>query len=230
MQLTIDTSTDIASLVLIQNGEALAESTWRCEQSHTTQLLPHLVDLLAQNKLSLQSISGVMVVKGPGSYNGLRVGISTAKGLAFSLGIPLIGLSSLELAAYQHAGTGMPICPILNAGRGEIATALYQKKGSEWSQLAPEHITTVDQLLPQITTKTVFCGEFVSSIAAELRNQLKDKAVTPPPATPAQRASLFAKLGRMRLEAGEYDDPLTLQPLYLRRPQITKSKRYRIGA
>ncbi|HUV57083.1 MAG TPA: tRNA (adenosine(37)-N6)-threonylcarbamoyltransferase complex dimerization subunit type 1 TsaB [Dehalococcoidales bacterium] len=230
MQLAIDTATDTASLVLIQNGEVLAESTWRCEQSHTTQLLPHLVDLMEQNKLSLQSISGVIVVKGPGSYNGLRVGISTAKGLAFSLGIPIIGISSLELAAYQHADTGLPIRPILNAGRGEIATALYQKKDSEWSQLTPEHITTVDQLLPQITTKTVFCGEFVSSIATELRNQFKEKAVIPPPPTPAQRASLFAKLGRMRLEAGSYDDPVTLQPLYLRRPQITKSKRYGIGA
>ncbi len=224
MQLAIDTATDTASLVLIQNGEVLAESTWRCEQSHTTQLLPHLVDLLNQHNLSLQSVDCIIVVRGPGSYNGLRVGISTAKGLAFSLGIPIIGISSLELAAYQHADTGLPICPILNAGRGEIATAIYQKKNNKWSQLAPEHITTVDQLLPQITTKTVFCGEFVPSIATELRNQLKEKAVIPPPAIPAQRASLFAKLGQMRLEAGEYDDPLTLQPLYLRRPQITTPK------
>jgi len=224
MQLAIDTATDTASLVLIQNGEVLAESTWCCEQSHTTQLLPHLVDLLNQHNLSLQSVKGIIVDKGPGSYNGLRVGISTAKGLAFSLGIPIIGISSLELAAYQHADTGLPICPILNAGRGEIATAIYQKKNSKWSQLAPEHITTIDQLLPQITTKTVFCGEFVPSIATELRNQLKEKAVIPPPAIPAQRASLFAKLGQMRLEAGEYDDPLTLQPLYLRRPQITTPK------
>jgi len=224
MQLAIDTATDTASLVLVQNGEVLAESTWCCEQSHTTQLLPHLVDLLEQNKLSLQSVSGVIVVKGPGSYNGLRVGISTAKGLAFSLGIPIIGISSLELAAYQHADTGLPVCPMLNAGRGEIATALYQKKDNKWSQLAPEHITTVDQLLPQITTKTVFCGALVSSIATELRNQLQEKAVIPPPPTPAQRASLFAKLGQMRLEAGSYDDPVTLQPLYLRQPQITKPK------
>ncbi len=224
MQLAIDTATDTASLVLVQNGEVLAESTWCCEQSHTIQLLPHLVDLLNQNNLSLQSVDCIIVVRGPGSYNGLRVGISTAKGLAFSLGIPIIGISSLELEAYQHADTGLPICPILNAGRGEIATATYQKKNNKWSQLAPEHITTVDQLLPQINTKTVFCGEFIPSIATELRNQLKEKAVISSPVTPAQRASLFAKLGRMKLEAGSYDDPVTLQPLYLRRPQITKPK------
>ena len=224
MQLAIDTATDTASLVLFQNGEVLAELTWCCEQSHTIQLLPHLVDLLEQNKLSLQSVSSVIVVKGPGSFNGLRVGISTAKGLVFSLGIPIIGISSLELEAYQHADTGLPVCSILNAGRGEIATALYQKKDNKWSQLTPEHITTVDQLLPRITTKTVFCGEFIPSIATELRNQLKEKAVIPPLATGLQRASLFAKLGQMRAEAGKYDDPVTLQPLYLRQPQITKPK------
>lgn len=224
MQLAIDTSTDRASLVLFQNGEVLAESTWRCEQSHTTQLLPHLADMLNQSKLSLQSASCVIVVKGPGSFNGLRIGISTAKGLAFSLEIPMIGISSLELEAYQHAETGLPICPILDAGRGEIATAIYQKKDNEWRQLTAEHITTVDQLCPQITTKTIFCGEFIPSIATQLRKQLKQRAVISPSASELQRASLLAELGQLRLKAGNYDNPVTLQPLYLRRPQITKPK------
>ncbi len=229
MQLAIDTATDTASLALIQDGKVLAESTWCCERSHTTQLLPHLADLLNRSKLSLQSINCIIVVKGPGSFNGLRVGISTAKGLTFSLGIPIIGISALELEAYQHAETGLPICPILNAGRGEIATALYRKKDNEWQQLTAEHITTIDQLLPQITTKTVFCGEFVSVIAAQLRKQLKQKAIIPPSTTGLRRANLLAKLGQLKLEAGKYDNLATLQPLYLRRPHITKSKRYRIG-
>ena len=85
MQLAIDTSTDMASLALVRGDEVLAELTWRCGQNHTTQLLPHLTHLLNQAKLSLQSANGIIVAKGPGSYNGLRVGISTAKGLAFSL-------------------------------------------------------------------------------------------------------------------------------------------------
>jgi tRNA threonylcarbamoyl adenosine modification protein YeaZ len=162
------------------------------------------------------------VAKGPGSFNGLRAGISTAKGLAFSLGIPIIGISSLEVVAYQHAETGLPICPIFNAGRGEIATAMYQKKDNRWCQLAAEHITTVEALCSEITTKTLFCGEFVPLIARQLRKQLKQKAVIPPTQPP--RASLLAKLGKQRLEAGDYDNPATLQPLYLRRPAITQAK------
>ena len=224
MQLAIDTSTDTASLALVQDNEVLAELTWRCGQNHTTQLLTHLAHLLNQTKLNLQSTSGIIVARGPGSFNGLRVGISTAKGLAFSLGVPIIGISSLEVEAYQHAETGLPVCPIFNAGRGEIATAIYQKKHSEWRQLIAERITTVETLCSQITTKTIFCGEFLPLVATQLTKQLKQKAVIPPPAAGLRRASFLAELGFKRLRAGDYDNLATLQPLYLRRPAITQPK------
>ena len=224
MQLAIDTSTDTASLALVQDNGVLAELTWRCEQNHTTQVLTHLAHLLNQTKLNLQSTSGIIVAKGPGSFNGLRVGISIAKGLAFSLGVPIIGISSLETEAYQHAETGLPVCPIFNARRGEIATALYQKKHNEWRQFITEQITTVETLCSQITTKTMFCGEFIPLIAAQLRKQLKQKAVIPSPVTGLRRAGFLAELGLKRLKAGDYDNPATLQPLYLRRPAITQPK------
>ncbi|MFC1940914.1 tRNA (adenosine(37)-N6)-threonylcarbamoyltransferase complex dimerization subunit type 1 TsaB [Chloroflexota bacterium] len=191
MQLAIDTSTDTASLALVQDDEVLAELTWRCGQNHSTQLLPHLSHLISQAELSLQSADCIIVAKGPGSYNGLRVGISTAKGLAFSLGIPIVGISTLEAEAYQHAETGLPICPIFNAGREEIATAIYQKKGNNWHQLITEHLTTVDTLCSQITTKTIFCGEFVPSVADKLRRQLKQKAIIISPVVGLRRAGFF---------------------------------------
>jgi len=224
MQLAIDTSTDTASIALVQDGEVLVELTWHCGQNHTVELLPRLTYLLNQTGVNLQSTSCVIVAKGPGSFNGLRVGISTAKGLAFSLGIPIVGISTLEVAAYQHADTGLPICPVFNAGRGEIATAMYQKKHNKWYQLIAEHITTVDALCSQITTKTIFCGEFTPLIATQLRKQLKQRAIIPPSAARLRRASFLAELGLQRLKAGSHDNPATLQPLYLRRPPITKPK------
>jgi tRNA threonylcarbamoyl adenosine modification protein YeaZ len=222
MQLTIDTSTDSAGIALVQEGKVLAEATWRCGQNHTVELLPRLVQLLNEAQLELQSINCVIVAKGPGSFNGLRVGISTAKGLAFSLQVPIIGISSLALEAYQHAETGLPICPIFNAGRGEIATALYQKKDNQWRQLAAEHITTVDALCSEISGKTIFCGEYVPLIAGQLKERLRQKAVIAP--DQLRRAGLLAELAKGRLEAGDYDHPATLQPLYLRRPPITQRR------
>jgi len=224
MQLAIDTSTDTASIALAQDGDILAELTWRCGQNHSVELLPRLTNLLNQTGVNLQSVGCIIVARGPGSFNGLRVGISTAKGLAFSLGIPVIGISTLEVEAYPHAEAGLPVCAVFNAGRGEIATAIYQKKRNRWSQLVAEHITTVDVLCSQITTKTIFCGEFIPFISAQLRELLKQKAVILPPASRLRRASFLAELGVERLKAGSYDNVATLQPIYLRRPAITKPK------
>jgi len=222
MLLAIDTSTDSASLALVQDNKVLAEATWRCGQNHSVELLPRLTQLLNEAKVELKSLGCVLVARGPGSFNGLRVGLSTAKGLAFSLDIPIIGVSSLELEACQHAESDLPICPIFNARRGEIATALYRKKDNKWQQLTAEHITTVDALDAEIKGKTLFCGEYVSVIADELRKKLKDKAVIAP--DKPRRASLLAELAKGRLEARDYDSPATLQPLYLRRPAITRRR------
>lgn len=222
MLLAIDTSTESAGLALVQDGKTLAEATWRCGQNHSVELLPHLTQLLQEAKAELQSVSCILVARGPGSFNGLRVGLSTAKGLAFSLDIPIIGLSSLALEACQHAQTELPICPVFNAGRGDIATALYQKRGNEWCQLTPEHITTVEALGPEITKKTLFCGEYLPAIADELKEKLRDKAVIAP--DKPRRAGLLAELAKERLKAEDYDNPTTLQPLYLRRPAITRRR------
>jgi tRNA threonylcarbamoyl adenosine modification protein YeaZ len=224
MQLAIDTSTEIASIALSQNGEVIAELTWRCGQQHTVELLPNLIHLLQQARSSLNSIDGIVVAKGPGSFNGLRVGMSTVKGLAFSLGVPLVGISTLEVEASPYASTGLPICPTHNAGRGEIAAALYQLKDDGWCQLVEEHITTIEVLCSQINTETLFCGELSPVMETQLKSLLPGQVVIPEAVTRLRRAGYLAGLGWQRLERGDFDDPATLQPLYLRKPSITLPK------
>ena len=109
MLLAIDTSTDTASLALAEDKTVLAELTWRSKQNHTTQLLPNLNQLFKLTETNAKSLTAVIVAQGPGSFNGLRVGVSAAKGLAFSLGIPIVGVNSLEVAAYQYVETGLPV-------------------------------------------------------------------------------------------------------------------------
>ena len=224
MQIAIDTSTDTAGLALTENGRILAELTWNCGKNHTVQLLPNLNFLLEQNSLSLESTDCIIVARGPGSYNGLRVGISTARGLAYSLDIPVVGISTLEAEAWQHAGTGLPVCPILNAGREEVATALYCVTDGRWTQLEEEHLITLDDLCSSIKTKTVFCGEYTYKIADELKSTLRENAVIISPVAGLRRAGYLAELGLKRIEAGDYDDTATLQPHYFRGPSITKPK------
>ncbi|MBN2240984.1 MAG: tRNA (adenosine(37)-N6)-threonylcarbamoyltransferase complex dimerization subunit type 1 TsaB [Dehalococcoidales bacterium] len=222
MQLAIDTSTDTASLALADGKNIIAELTWRCGRYHTVQLLPNLEHLLEQNSLSLDDADCIIVARGPGSYNGLRVGLSTARGLAFSLGIPIVGISTLEAEAWQHANTGLPVCPVLNAGREEVATALYRLQNGKWRQLEEEHLATVEELCSGIETETVFCGEYLYSVESEIRETLQSKAITVSPVSGLRRAGFLAELGLKRIEAGDYDDAATLQPHYFRGPSITR--------
>jgi tRNA threonylcarbamoyl adenosine modification protein YeaZ len=225
IQLAIDTSTDTASLALADEADILAELTWRCGQNHTRTLLPNLACLLERVGSTVQSLDAITVAKGPGSFNGLRVGLSTAKGLAFSLGIPIVGVSTLEAAAYQFAGSGLPVCAIQSAGRSEFAAAIYQMKDATWQQVQAEQITTLEGLSVIIFDRTILCGEITPVLHKELKSRLGEKAVIATPAARLRRAGFLAELGRRRLVAKEWDDPACLSPLYLRRPRITKPKR-----
>lgn len=222
MQLAIDTSTETAGLALVKDRQVIAELAWRCGRSHTIQLLPNLQYLLDRNSLSLEDTDCIIVARGPGSYNGLRVGLSTARGLAFSLDIPVVGISTLEAEAWQHADKGLPVCPVLNAGRDEVATATYIMNNGHWTSIREERLTSVEALCAETETKTLFCGEYVYSIAGVITEKLKEKAVIVSPAACLRRPAYLAELGLKRIDAGDYDNPATLQPHYFRGPSITK--------
>jgi len=223
MELAIDTSTDSCSICLSRQGETIAELTWHSAQSHTVELVPNIISMLNQTKISAQSLRAVFVARGPGSFNGLRVGISTAKGLAFALSIPLVGISTLEIEAYPFAFTKLPLCPVHNAGRGEIAAAIY-RQNKEWRCITPEHITTVDTLCQQIKRRTLFCGEIPPPVIEQLQQKLGRHAILPDPAARLRHASYMAALGWQRLNRDQHDNPASLQPLYLRQPPITQRK------
>jgi len=223
MELSIDTSSNIVSVALSHKGEILASLIWQTTRNHTIELLPNLVCLLQQVKVELSSIEAIIVAKGPGSFNGLRVGISTAKGLAFTLSIPLLGVNTLEAEAYLFAFTELPIRPIHKAGREEIVTALYRQKNNEWQCLETENLATVKTLYRRIKQKTLFCGEIPADIANEIQQSLGRQAIISQ-SNSLSRANSLAILGWRKLSKGERDDLVTLQPLYLRPPHITKPR------
>jgi len=223
MELAIDTSTNFASIALSQDGEPITELTWHSRQNHTVELVPNIIHLLHQAKLEAKSLDAIFVAKGPGSFNGLRVGVSTAKGLAFALDIPLVGVTTLEVEAYPFAFTKLPIYPIHNAGRGEIAIALYQQN-NEWHCIEPEHLTTTEMLCQLVKRTALFCGEIPYPAIQELRQKLGDKAIIPEQATRLRHASHLATLGWRYLKSGARDDPASFQPIYLRQPPITQRK------
>jgi len=226
MQIAIDTSTEYAGLAIFDNEQLIAEQTWRCGLNHTIELYPRLDALLKAGGLELASADCVYVATGPGSFNGLRVGVSAAKSIAFSLGIPIIGIGTLEYTAYQHSAAGIPVCAIQNAGREEIAAAVFQKKVRKgWSRLTEDHLTTPEKLAAGIKGPAIFCGEIDTRVEQILKKILKTGAILPSVSMRLRRPVCLANLGLLRRKAEQYDNPAVLQPLYLRKPPITERKK-----
>jgi tRNA A37 threonylcarbamoyladenosine modification protein TsaB len=98
-------------------------------------------------------------------------------------------------------------------------------KDNLWYQITGQHITTPDELVAEISDKTIFCGEPAAAILEQLRDKLGQKAIISPPASRLRRAAFLAELGIKRLEAGDHDAPASLQPVYMRLPPITRPKR-----
>ena len=200
--------------------------TWRCGLNHTIELYPHLDFLVKSARVDLKQLDCVIVALGPGSFNGLRVGVSAAKGLALGLNIPIIGIGTLESTAYQHAATRLPICVVQSAGREEIAAALYQLKPRKgWTEIKAEHITTPAVLASTIKETTLFCGEIKPALTLQLKKLIKSKAIILAPAAQLRRATYLAELGLQRRIAGNFDNLSILQPIYLRRPPITERRK-----
>ena len=223
MYLAIDTSTNTAGLALIANGHLVAEDTWCCTRNHSVELLSHTISLLTMTSVDIRDITGIIVARGPGGFNGLRVGLGTAKGLAFGLDVPIVGISTLAAAAYQHAAAGLPVCAVLPAGRTEVAWAIFQGSSGKWQGVLPETVSLPSDIYHCVNSPTIFAGELSENLLHEVRDKFDMLAIIPTQA-PISRACALAELGTQRLSEREEDNVATIQPLYLRRPPITQPK------
>ena len=227
MELCIDTSTAIAGVALTHEGRLLHEMTWRAGREHTVQLMPAIEGMLRRASVTPQELDAIIVAVGPGSFSGLRVGMSAAKGFGLALGVPLAGVSTLAVEAYPHGAVGLPVHPVLDAGRGEIAVGSYRFSRDLPEETEPPRITTVEALCAEVCEPTLFCGEHLDAVGREIAGLLGPLAVIPPASALARRPSNLAALGWAMLQRGEIQDPAVLQPLYLRAPSITKPKQPR---
>ena len=191
------------------------------------ELMPAVVEALRGRGVNPKELSAVAVGLGPGGFSALRTGLSVAKGLAISARIPIVGVSSLDLEAHPFFDSGMTICALLEAGRGEAASALIAP-GASRTRLREDRITGADALIEEILASnaktTLFCGEGLGAWSDVLKGGLSERAVlcrVPPSA----RAESLAEIASQRLSDGEFDDLDSLQPHYLRMPSIGAPKR-----
>jgi tRNA threonylcarbamoyladenosine biosynthesis protein TsaB len=219
LTLAIDTTSDLAGVALMQDGALLGEVTWYAHQSHSRQLLPALDWLLGHLGRDKAEIGAIAVCLGPGSYAGMRVGLSSAKALAYGLGVPLAGVGRLAAEALPVAeASAARVVALQAAGRAELAWAAYRYEATELVELEPPQLTPAADLPKLLRKGDVITGD-VDRLDATLLDALAQKGcrlVAPSPS----RIVAVARLGLLRLARGETDDPDSLTPLYLRAPAI----------
>jgi len=173
-----------------------------------------------------KDLTGVAVATGPGSYSGVRIGISAAKSMAYALQIPLWGIPSLDVLAYQQvAVTAAQVCAVLRVGRGRLAWAVYRTRGTKWQRLTPYTNSAAremaeDVLKVETNMATLFCGEIDAETAAAIREVMSEEAAIAPASAAVRRAGYLAELALQRSHRGESDDPATLQAIYLPPPVV----------
>jgi tRNA threonylcarbamoyladenosine biosynthesis protein TsaB len=217
VELAIDSAADEVGIALSVDGVVGLMAAWTTERRHSVELLPNIDRLLAEAGRPKADLTAIVVDIGPGSYAGLRVGVSIAKALAHGLGVPVAGVGRLELDAYGVAAEadGRRIVAVHRAGRGEVAWAAYRASRDEWLEEAAPRIGKAALVRDFIAADDAVTGDLDDELMAALFERGAFVA-----SAKAHRVVALAALGALRLAAGRTDDPRALVPLYLREPAI----------
>jgi tRNA threonylcarbamoyladenosine biosynthesis protein TsaB len=226
--LTIDTSTNACSVALTCGGEVAAEYLLNQGKTMSGRLLECVNAVLGGAGLTVADVDGFGVALGPGSFTGLRIGAATIKGLALATGKPVAGFSSLAMLAMNLPWARFPVCPMFDARKGEVYTALYDCHGMPETVLA-DCVLSPAAFLDSITGTTIFVGEGALRYRELIEARLGEWALFAPPNANQPRASNGAQLAQDRIQRGQ-DIPLaTLAPLYIRPSEAELARLKRQG-
>lgn len=213
--LAFDTSTSYESIALSHNGQIIADVTQNAKRTHSERLLPTVENLLAQTDMKLEDISEIAVSIGPGSFTGLRIGLSTAKGLCFGLKIPLYVTSTLRSLANNASEVSSHICALMDAGRSEFYYAVFSP---DLAEIHKPSFAKIEQIMQFTNTETLFIGPVSSKIKHKIldaENGLNfARAIDCYPKATSLIDIIENKKG---CETYEADDIAKIEPLYIRR-------------
>lgn len=214
--LTIQTASPAGSLAITRGQALLAEINLDVRKTPTEWLLQSIEDLLDKTDIVSKDLDAVAVVKGPGSFTGLRVGLATAKGLALATGCPLLGVSSLQCLAMQLPFSSLPVCVMLDARKQEVYTATYKWEQGLPRSVGRERAIKPELLLQEIQSETLFLGNGAHLYRSLIVRELAGRAHFAPVFMNLPRASGAAVIALHDWESGRTFSAEELMPNYLR--------------
>lgn len=213
--LAIDTSNQVLGIAITKEGQVIGELTTNLKKNQTSRLMPAIYQLMKDIDMTPSELEKIVVAKGPGSYTGVRIGITTAKSLAWALSIPIVGVSSLEALAYQGRFFDSYICPFFDARRGMVFTGLYQWKDQSLKPVMNERNISMRDWLKKLSVdqgKILFLSPNLSLYKEMIGEELGDSAIFPDSILHISKPSDLAYAGMHRTP----NETHTLTPSYLR--------------
>ena len=221
--LAIDTASRSCSVAVLDGNAVMAEINDVSGQTHSRHLIGMVDQALSMSTGQMASIDGFAVTQGPGSFTGLRIGISTAKGLAEAAGKPLVGVSSLQALAWQVFPSDVMVIPMLDARRKEVYTARYIREGETFKMVGAEQALSPEAAVDGIDMPCLLVGDGAVAYADRLGMVLGGRMQLALPFQHMIRASTVAFLGREKLTEAR-DERMTLTPRYLRQSYAEESR------
>jgi tRNA threonylcarbamoyladenosine biosynthesis protein TsaB len=215
--LAIDSATQMCGVAVLEDGHALVELRMSQGQTHAKSLLEGIRRVLEMAGLDMKRLDALAVTQGPGSFTGLRIGISTAKGLSLATGKPLVGISALAALASQAPEGAAWVCPMIDARRSQIYWSLYHRQGPDLIQILPEQVGAPLDVIHHLDGPCLCIGNGADAYEALLRQHLPFGMLGAGPGLNAISPAAVARLAWQRLKQGTREDVHRFAPVYLRK-------------
>lgn len=228
--LAVETSTLTGSVALVEaplsgdgsfRGEKiLGEHILNLQGTHSERLMTSIDRLLKETSLSIRDVQGIALALGPGSFTGLRIGVSTVKGLAYALRVPVVGVPTLDALAHNIRFSSSLVCPVLDARKKEVYAALFRGDGEgQLLKVSEDWVLAPEDLCARIEEKTIFLGNGTEIYQQTLRRKLGPLALFVPPELSLPRAVNVARLSLPKFKKCLTCDTFSFTPIYVRRSE-----------
>lgn len=223
--LAIETSGKEGSVALSEDGGVVSESTFPHGFKHAAELIPTMDRLVRERDWKPSSVDEVYVSIGPGSFTGLRVGVTAAKVFCFSIGARAVAVSSMLALAHQAPAEAGQALIVLDAKRGQVFTALYRRteQPEAWQVVEPPHLDTLSDILGRTPRPLWLMGEGLPFHQSSI-NEHDEGLIVTPAASWRVAAGKVASIGHAMARRGDFADVRTLAPLYVRLPEAEEKR------
>lgn len=217
--LGIDTSTMTAGVGIIEDDRALIDLKYDVKITYSEVLLSTIALALKAVELEVEKLDGFAISIGPGSFTGLRIGLSTVKGLCFASGKPLAAVPSLDALAALSLFCRYPVVPLLDAKKNQVYAAIYDTSGGELKRKSEYLVVDIEELIKNISSETLFVGPGVKVYQKDLIRFLGERAHFAPNEQSLPSGAGVARLGLGKIISGQVEDITDVEPMYLRKSE-----------